>query len=236
MQTVRYERIGDKSYQDVWDYQHILHKALIQNKLDARNAGLDETKVEQEHRLILCEHKPVFTLGRSGDAENLLLSSESLNERGIEYFPINRGGDITYHGPGQITGYPILDLDGFFTDVHKYVRCLEEVVIHVLAEYRLVGTRIPGYTGVWLSDANGHRKVCAIGVHLSRWVTLHGFALNVSTDLTYFDFIIPCGIIDPDKSVTSISKELGRDVPIGEVESLYVKHFGNVFGCKVEQV
>lgn len=236
MQEVRYEAISNKTYREVWDYQHVLHKALIQKKLDARNAGLDETKLEQDHRLILCEHNPVFTLGRSGNAQNLLLTEAELEQRGIEYFPINRGGDITYHGPGQITGYPILDLDGFFTDIHKYVRSLEEVVIRVLADYGLKGGRIEGYTGVWLSDDAGHRKVCAIGVHLSRWVTLHGFALNVSTDLSYFDLIVPCGIIDPDKSVTSISAELGCEVPLAEVRERYLQHFGAVFGCRLVPV
>ncbi len=233
MQEVRYESISGKTYREVWDYQHLLHKALIQKKLEARNAGLDETKLKQEHRLILCEHQPVFTLGRSGNAQNLLLTEAELHQRGIEYFPINRGGDITYHGPGQITGYPILDLDGFFTDVHKYVRCLEEVVIRVLADYGLQSGRIEGYTGVWLSDKAGHRKICAIGVHLSRWVTLHGFALNVSTNLDYFKLIVPCGIVDADKSVTSMSFELGREVPLSEVSEQYVQHFAQVFGCRL---
>ena len=235
MQTVLYENISGKTYQAVWDYQHLIHKALIQNKIDHKESGIAPKDLAQAHRLILCEHAPVYTLGRSGDEENLLLSIGELAERGIEYFPINRGGDITYHGPGQITGYPILDLDCFYTDVHKYVRMLEEVVILTIAEYGLLGGRISGYTGVWLSDEHGNRKICAIGVHLSRWVTLHGFALNVNTDLSFFNHIVPCGIIDKDKEVTSIAKELGRKVDMEEVRLKYLEHFAEQFGCAVIQ-
>jgi lipoyl(octanoyl) transferase len=236
MQTVKYQSISHQTYQQVWDYQHEVHRALIAHKLEHKRLGLAIDQIEQAHRLILCEHAPVFTLGRSGDVQNLLLSEAQLAEQGIEYFPINRGGDITYHGPGQITGYPLLDLDCFYNDVHKYVRMLEEVVIRVIAEYGLKGGRIEGYTGVWLSDGAGHRKVCAIGVHLSRWVTLHGFALNVNTDLQYFEKIVPCGIVDPDKSVTSMAQELGQIVPMQEIKDLYVQHFADVFGCRVSSL
>jgi lipoyl(octanoyl) transferase len=234
MQTVIYEQINGLTYQQAWDYQHSVHHALIAVKADARKNG-EPLPTTAAHRLILCEHAPVFTLGRSGSAQNLLLTEAELTLRGIEYYPINRGGDITYHGPGQITGYPILDLDCFFTDVHKYVRGLEEVVIRLLAEYGLTAGRITGYTGVWLSDIKGNRKICAIGVHLSRWVTLHGFALNVNTDLSYYDHIVPCGIVDTDKSVTSLALELGHEVAIQEVMAIYIKLFEEVFGCKVIQ-
>lgn len=233
IQNVTLEYISGKSYREVWDYQHEIHHGLIARKVQAKADGTALTN--QPHQLLLCEHAPVFTLGRSGDVENLLLNQEQLEARHIEYFPINRGGDITYHGTGQITGYPILDLDLFFNDVHKYVRNLEEVVIRVLAEYGLIGGRIAGYTGVWLTNENGtqHRKICAIGVHLSRWVTLHGFAFNVNTDLAYFDYIVPCGIVDPDKTVTSLHLELGHEVPLREVNEKYVKHFEEVFGCSI---
>jgi lipoyl(octanoyl) transferase len=231
MQKVHHQKIAGKTYQEIWDYQHMLHKSLIDKKLEAKLTA--DVLYEQRHALLLCEHGHVYTLGRSGDAANLLLTDVQLQAHGIEYFPINRGGDITYHGPGQITGYPILDLDCFFTDVHQYVRLLEEVVIKVLASYGLVGDRIAGYTGVWISDERGQRKICAIGVHLSRWVTLHGFALNVNTDLTYFDYIVPCGIVDPNKSVTSMAAELGDHVPLHDVENRYLQHFADLFGCTV---
>jgi lipoyl(octanoyl) transferase len=231
MQKVIYEQIEGRSYQDVWDYQNSVHKALINKKIAQKDAGLDIKKTVQEHRIILCEHAPVYTLGRSGDAEHLLLSEAELEARGIEYFPINRGGDITYHGPGQITGYPILDLDCFYTDVHKYVRMLEEAVICTLAEYGIVSERMQEYTGVWILDARGKRKICAIGVHLSRWVTLHGFALNVNTDLTYFDHIVPCGIAEADKTVTSMQAELGKALDMEVVRQKYLNHFAALFQC-----
>ncbi|MCB0644883.1 MAG: lipoyl(octanoyl) transferase LipB, partial [Phaeodactylibacter sp.] len=158
------------------------------------------------------EHPHVFTLGKSGKPEHLLLNEEQRRERAVAYYKINRGGDITYHGPGQIVAYPIFDLDGFFTDVHRYVRYLEEVVIRTLATFGLQGIRMPDYTGVWLEAGQGqpYRKICAIGVHLSRWVTMHGFALNVNTNLDYFNYIVPCGIDEADKAVTSMQRELGQ--------------------------
>jgi lipoyl(octanoyl) transferase len=183
----------------------------------------------------LCEHPHVYTLGKSGSMENLLLSEAQLQAAGIDFFPINRGGDITYHGPGQIVGYPILDLDYFFNDVHRYVRNLEEVIIRTLADYELEGFRINGYTGVWLGDENSNkkRKICAIGVHLSRWVTLHGWAFNVNADLQYFHNIIPCGIVDENKTVTSMQQELGMKMDMEEVKKRILVHFAVVFEAKL---
>jgi len=173
----------------------------------------------------------VYTLGKSGSKENLLLSDADIQEKSIEFFKINRGGDITYHGPGQIVGYPIFDLDCFFTDVHKYVRYIEEAIILMLADYGIVGNRMKGFTGVWLDETKTlkKRKICAIGVHLSRWVTMHGFALNVNTDLTYFNHIIPCGIQDDDKEVTSMAKELGAAVDEQKVKEKIVHYFAELF-------
>ena len=197
----------------------------------------------QQHQILLVEHPPVYTLGRSGSMDNLLLNEQELLDRGITFFPINRGGDITYHGPGQNVGYPILDLECFFTDVHKYVRCLEEVIIRTMAEYGLEGTRIEGYTGVWIEhnpnfpsddpDVSKKRKICAIGVHLSRWTTLHGWAFNVNNDLSYFNYIVPCGIVDADKTVTSLARELGREMDMAEVKKHIVRHFGEVFEAEI---
>jgi lipoyl(octanoyl) transferase len=236
---VQVEDLGLMSYQTAWDYQTIVHKSLVDNKLQHRDVPLAD--YEQAHRLMLVEHPPVYTLGKSGSMDNLLLNETELRERGIEFFPINRGGDITFHGPGQIVGYPILDLDRFFNDVHRLVRNIEEVIIRTIAEYGLQGTRVEGYTGVWLdtpnpilsSDTPPHRKICAIGVHLSRWVTLHGWAFNVNTPLEYFGYIIPCGIVDEDKTVTSLAQELGRTVDIQEVKQHIIRHFGEVFGCQM---
>jgi lipoyl(octanoyl) transferase len=162
-----------------------------------------------------------------------LIDSEKREKENIEYFKINRGGDITYHGPGQIVGYPILDLDEIFTDIHKYVRFLEEAVIRTCNDYGLITGRIEGYTGVWLSDGSKNRKICAIGVHLSRWVTMHGFAFNVNTNLDYFDYIVPCGIVDEDKTVTSLEKELGRKVDIEEVKNRLLNHFAELFDVEI---
>ena len=246
---VIYQDMGRISYKDAWDYQFTLQKSLIEHKLNARKlaeAGdlppsvfepnFDE---KQKHYLLFCEHNPVYTLGKSGSDTHLLLNETELAAEGVEFFKINRGGDITYHGPGQITGYPILDLDCFFTDVHKYVRYLEEAVIRTIAEYGLVGIRIQGYTGVWLENlpkspnytegGKSYRKICAIGVHLSRWVTMHGFAFNVNTDLKYFNNIIPCGIVDEDKAVTSLAAELGRKIDVEEVKMKLKAHYADLF-------
>lgn len=186
----------------------------------------------QLNQLIFCEHSHVYTLGKSGSENHLLINKSKLESESIEFFKINRGGDITYHGPGQITGYPIFDLDEFFTDVHKYVRYLEEVIIRTIAEYGLHGVRLKEYTGVWLApekEGEPYRKICAIGVHLSRWVTMHGFAFNVNTDLDYFDFIVPCGIDDGDKTVTSLSRELGTIIDMEEVKQKLRHHFKTLF-------
>jgi len=241
-QIIRYEFLPDADYQAAWDYQTLQHKKLIDNKL--ANRELEPGSYLQDHRLMLVEHKPVYTLGRSGSAANLLLSEKALQEKGIDYYPINRGGDITFHGPGQLVGYPILDLECFKRDVHWYVRQLEEVIIKTLSDYGIVGTRVQGYTGVWIEDnpyfptdhpdATKKRKICAIGVHLSRWVSLHGWAFNVNTELEYFNYIVPCGIVDLDKSVTTLQQELGRTVEMEEVSTKLLVHFAEVFDCEVE--
>jgi len=185
------------------------------------------------HHLLFCEHPPVYTIGKSGKTEHVLISQDELAKRNIGYYPTNRGGDITFHGPGQLVGYPIIDLEYFFTDIGKYLRSLEEVIILSIGHYGIRGERSKGETGVWLDSTipGKARKICAMGVRCSRWVTMHGFALNVSTDLTYFNSIIPCGI--PDKQVTSLKQELGIEVDLSEVKALVRKNFEGVFGCKV---
>jgi lipoyl(octanoyl) transferase len=241
-QTIQAEDWGRLPYQEAWDKQSQIHQALVAHKLAHRSEPAGT--YPQDHRLVFVEHPPVFTLGKSGKADHLLLTEAECAARGIDYFPINRGGDITFHGPGQLVVYPLLDLECFFSDVHRYVRSLEEVVIRTLADEGLLGTRIKDYTGVWISDAPPHtpnpipqtpnRKLCAIGVHLSRWVTLHGLALNVHTDLQYFDYIVPCGIQDKDKTVTSMARELNRAVDVQRVKLLLMHHFAEVFQCAVE--
>lgn len=244
MQTVHFRDLGQMDYQAAWDYQTALHRSLVGNKLN--NRDLKPGTYPQIHQLLFVEHPPVFTLGKSGSMDHLLLSEAELNERGIQFFPINRGGDITFHGPGQIVGYPILDLECFFTDVHKYVRNIEEVIIRTLAEYDLEAFRIKDYTGVWVQDSwhashehkqqatiKKQRKICAIGVHLSRWTTLHGWAFNVNTPLEYFDYIVPCGIADEDKTVTSLAQEFGRPVDLQEVKQKLKQHFAEVFECDI---
>jgi lipoyl(octanoyl) transferase len=233
MQKVIFKDIGKIAYEKAWEYQQSLLNELVVAKRQMREtAGQGKPKPVRHHYLIFCEHEPVYTLGKSGSMNHLLLSEEELQNLGIEFFKINRGGDITFHGPGQIVGYPIFDLDCFFTDVHKYVRYLEEAIILTIAEYGLKGVRQEGLTGVWLEPKGylGFRKICAIGVHLSRWVTMHGFAMNVNTDLKYFANIIPCGINDQTKTVTSMKNELGEVVDIGEVKSKLRKHFQELFG------
>jgi lipoyl(octanoyl) transferase len=233
---VHFQDLPGIRYQAAWDLQTELHEAVKARKLDNRHrAKAGEDPLPQFHHLLFCEHPPVYTLGKSGSLDHLLLDEPALRAGGFEFFKINRGGDITYHGPGQIVGYPILDLDEFFTDVHRYVRYLEEAVIRTIAEYGLSGTRIPGYTGVWLgADAEQpNRKICAIGVHLSRWVTMHGFAFNVQPDLKHFAHIVPCGIQDRDKAVTSLSQELGRRVDLAEVKPILLRHLSELFGFKL---
>jgi len=235
---VSYSYLNGTSYQALWDIQTKIHKGLIATKLDLRDV-VDKPKYTQSHQFLLCEHAPVYTLGKSGSMDHLLLTEDELADGRIEFFRINRGGDITYHGPGQITGYPILDLDEFFTDLHLYVRKLEQVIIDTIAHYDLKGTRIKEYTGVWLepNENNPHyRKICAIGVHMSRWVSMHGFAFNVNTDLDYFRKIIPCGIVDEDKQVTSLQRELGRPLDMVEVGNELLTHFASNFSCELIQV
>lgn len=223
--TVEVIDLGLIPYKEAWDLQTAIHQKLISNKREGY-------PVPQSHFLLLCEHPPVFTLGKSGSESNLKINEKQLMDYEIEYFKINRGGDITFHGPGQVVGYPILDLDLIFTDVHKYVRGLEEVIIRVLKEYDIQGIRNPGYTGVWVENAqetSQSRKICAIGVHLSRWVSMHGFAFNINTNLNYFNHIIPCGIQDEDKSVCSLSTLLGNEVDLQEIKKKISIAFGDVF-------
>ncbi|MBK7811864.1 MAG: lipoyl(octanoyl) transferase LipB [Saprospiraceae bacterium] len=215
--------LGLIQYQEAWDYQTVIHQQLIQAK---KTEQLNATN----HVLILCEHPHVYTLGKSGDDSHLKVKEEHLAQIDADFYRINRGGDITYHGPGQLVAYPILDLECIKTDVHWYVRSLEEVVIRSLNHFGIFGERVKEYTGVWLDkDKPFTRKICAIGVHLSRWVSLHGLALNVNTNLDYFNHIIPCGIQDASKSVTSISKELQTPIDMEEVKMIFIKHFLEVF-------
>ena len=230
-QKVFFEDLGVKSYKPTWDYQEEL---LLKNtQLKSINRANDQPadQANTEHRLLMVEHPPVFTLGKSGKREHVLVSEEQLQNLGIEFYHINRGGDITYHGLQQVVGYPILDLDKFKTDLGWYLRSLEEVIIQVLAEYGLKGDRSAGETGVWLSpeDPFMARKICAMGIKCSRWITMHGFALNVNTDLSHFEYIVPCGI--QGKAVTSIEKELGRKVDYAEVKQKIKFHFEQVFDC-----
>jgi len=231
MQKVHVQDLGQIDYKEAWDYQQSLNDALVQAKR-ANRKELDTSKhILPEHHFLFCEHLPVYTLGKSGKIDHLLLDETELKEKGIQFYKINRGGDITFHGLGQVVGYPILDLEHFFTDVHKYVRFLEEAVIRTLAEYGIEAGRIKGLSGVWLAqnDFFPKRKICAIGVHLSRWCTLHGFALNVNTDLAYFRNIIPCGIQDDDKTVTSMQFELQKEVNMEEVKGKLIRHFSELF-------
>ncbi len=225
MRQILLEDLGTKDYKKTWDYQEELFDAIIQIKRKNRKEDLE---LETPNHFLFVEHPHVYTLGKSGNLNNLLLNEAQLNEKGISYHKINRGGDITYHGYGQIVGYPILDLDNFFNDIHKYMRFLEETMICVLAEYGIKGERSKGETGVWLDVGTPFaRKICALGVRSSRWVTMHGFALNVNTNLGYFDHIIPCGI--RGKAVTSLEVELGKKLDIEEVKQKILKHFAAIF-------
>ncbi len=224
--AIKFEDLGLKDFKQTWDYQEQLFKAILETKIRNRR---EDAGLETNNHFLFVEHPHVYTLGKSGDFSNLLLNEDQLKEKGATFYKINRGGDITYHGPGQIVGYPILDLDNFFTDIHKYLRFLEECIILTLAEYGLETERSPGETGVWLDVGTPFaRKICAMGVRASRWVTMHGFALNVNADLGYFDNIIPCGI--RGKAVTSLNVELGKEiVDEAEVKSKIVKHFKTLF-------
>ncbi|MEO9571262.1 MAG: lipoyl(octanoyl) transferase LipB [Polaribacter sp.] len=214
-----------KDYKETWDYQTELLQEIVDVKIDNRR---NEKKNTTKNHFLFVEHPHVYTLGKSGDFSNLLLNEKQLAEKGATFYKINRGGDITYHGPGQIVGYPILDLENFFTDIHKYLRFLEEVIILTIAEYGIKGTRSEGETGVWLDVGTPFaRKICAMGIRSSRWVTMHGFALNANVNLGYFDNIIPCGI--KGKAVTSMEAELNRKVDLEEVKSKVLKHFKTLF-------
>lgn len=224
--------LGLKDYKEIWDYQEVLFNEIIDLKIKNRREG---GTMSTPNHFLFVEHPHVFTLGKSGNANNLLVDEKVLAERGAQFYKINRGGDITYHGPGQIVGYPILDLDNFFTDIHKYLRFLEEMVILTLAEYGLKGERSQGETGVWLDVGTPFaRKICAMGVRASRWVTMHGFALNVNTDLEYFDMMVPCGI--RDKAVTSLNVELGKqEVSLQHVKQKLRGHFEFLFEAELIQ-
>lgn len=228
MRKVLFQDLGLMDYKAAWDYQEKLFQELIDRKV--RNRDLpSEQKEEIHHYLLFCEHPHVYTLGKSGSEDNLLIDSVGLTQKEATFYKINRGGDITYHGPGQLVAYPIFDLDDFFTDIHKYLRYLEEAVILTIGEYGLKGDSYPGFTGVWLdpNDPVRARKICAMGVKCSRWVTMHGIGFNVNTDLNYFKNIVPCGI--DDKQVTSIEQELGRKVDLEEVKEKLKQNLANIF-------
>ncbi|MBA4747029.1 MAG: lipoyl(octanoyl) transferase LipB [Muricauda sp.] len=227
---VALQDLGCKDYKETWDYQETLFKDIVDTKVRNRR---EDAGLETPNHFLFVEHPHVYTLGKSGDINNLLVDEKVLKAKGATFYKINRGGDITYHGPGQVVGYPILDLDNFFTDIHKYLRFLEEMVILTLAEYGLKGQRSEGETGVWLDVGTPFaRKICAMGVRASRWVTMHGFALNINTDLGYFDMMIPCGI--KDKAVTSLNVELGqKEVDMEEVKVKLLKHFTALFEAEM---
>jgi len=225
--NIVFRDLGIMDYQSAWDYQEKLLKDNLDIKLKNRKSSSEEA-LETSNNFIFVEHPHVYTLGKSGKKENMLVNSEKLQQIGASFVKTNRGGDITYHGYGQVVGYPILDLENFYTDIHRYMRDLEEVIIRTIAEYGLKGTRSSGETGVWLDVGKPYaRKICAMGVKASRWVTLHGFALNVNTDLSYFEYIIPCGI--RDKQVTSLKRELEKEIPMDEVKNKIKKYFLEVF-------
>lgn len=222
--------LGLIDYKEAWDYQTSVFEEILSVK--ALNRTLQGQEQPTANFLLFCEHPHVFTLGKSGDENNLLVKKNDLQTIQASYYHINRGGDITYHGPGQIVGYPVIDLENFFTDIHKYLRLLEEAVIQTLKEYNVEAGRIPGLTGVWIDPDHEKkaRKICALGVKTSRWVTMHGFAFNINSDLRYFEYIIPCGI--NDKAVTSLEKELGRKQNLREVQATLQKKIGELFGME----
>lgn len=228
---IQLQDLGSKDYKATWDYQESLFGDIVDIKIRNRR---EDTAIETPNHFLFVEHPHVYTLGKSGDISNLLLSEKQLAEKGAVFYKINRGGDITYHGPGQIVGYPILDLENFFTDIHKYLRFIEEAIILTLGEYGITAGRSNGETGVWLGVGTPFaRKICAIGVRASRWVTMHGFALNVNADLGYFDNIIPCGI--KGKAVTSMQAELGEEVDEAVVKEKIAGHFSALFGSTFVQ-
>jgi len=228
---VELQDLGHKDYKEAWEYQEELFRGIIDSKIKNRR---EELSLETKNYFLFVEHPHVYTLGKSGDMSNLLVDEAQLAEKGATFYKVNRGGDITYHGPGQIVGYPILDLENFFTDIHKYLRFLEEMIILTLDEYGLKAERSPGETGVWLDVGTPFaRKICAMGVRASRWVTMHGFALNVNANLGYFDLMIPCGI--RGKAVTSLNVELGKaKVDEEDVKAKLLKHFAQLFEAKMQ--
>jgi lipoyl(octanoyl) transferase len=240
-QKVLFQDLGTMDYQAAWDYQEELLAKNVEiksskwkNETDEHNVAI-EADAQTTHHLLLVEHPPVYTLGKSGKIEHVLISEEERKKNELGFYKINRGGDITFHGPGQIVAYPILDLEKFYTDIGKYMRSLEEVIIKTLAEYGLKGDRSAGETGVWLDPGikGRERKICAIGIRCSRWITMHGFAFNVNTDLSYFNHIIPCGITG--KQVPSLQKELGLGLPREEVKEQVKAEFENVFNARIEE-
>ncbi len=224
---VELEDLGLIDYKQCWDYQTKLFDATVQLKI--QNRKFPDNSVPTKNHLIFCEHPHVYTLGKSGDLKNLLIDGHKRKEKNISFYKINRGGDITYHGPGQLVVYPILDLDYFFSDIHKYLRLLEETVILTLQDYGIVGQRLEGFTGVWVDDKKETpRKICAIGVKCSRWVTMHGIGFNINSNLDYFKHIVPCGI--EDKSVTSLQKETNQEIDMEELKIRFKKNFKILFG------
>ena len=224
---VELEDLGLIDYKQCWDYQTKLFDASVQLKI--KNRKYPEDRVSTKNHLIFCEHPHVYTLGKSGDLKNLLIDSPKRKEKNISFYKINRGGDITYHGPGQLVVYPILDLDYFFSDIHKYLRLLEESVILTLQDYGVAGQRLDGFTGVWVdAEKKTPRKICAIGVKCSRWVTMHGIGFNINSNLDYFKHIVPCGI--EDKSVTSLQKEINQKIDMKELKLRFKKNFKILFG------
>ena len=233
-QQVIFEDLGIINYKSAWDYQEVLVKKNVDIKAALRNQPtLSSDKPSTVNHLLFCEHTPVYTLGKSGHMENVLLSENEMEEKEIEFFKTNRGGDITFHGLQQVVGYPILDLENFYTDIGKYLRSLEEVIILTIAEYGIKGDRSKGETGVWIDPGiiGKERKICAMGIRCSRWITMHGFALNVNTDLSYFNNIIPCGIVN--KQVTSIERELGYKIDFEEIKEKLRKNFEKVFNVEI---
>lgn len=241
-EQVIFRDLGSTDYQAAWDYQekllqeNVKRKSLVfsRESLDDGDAfTIDDSRLATQHYLLFTEHSPVYTLGKSGNKENVLLADDELKKKGIAFFHTNRGGDITFHGPEQVVGYPILDLEKFETDIGKYLRNLEEVIILTMAEYGIRGDRSTGETGVWIEPGvpGKERKICAIGVRCSRWITMHGFAFNVNTDLSYFNYIIPCGI--NNKQVTSLQKELGRTIDMQEVKERIKQNFEKVFNAEI---
>jgi lipoyl(octanoyl) transferase len=231
MRLVKFRDLGIMDYKFAWDLQEKVFDDIVQKKLKNRLLAEDR-QFTYNHQLLFVEHPPVITLGKNAANENVLLNEQALAKNGVQLYHINRGGDVTFHGPGQIVGYPILDLDLFFTDIGKYLRSIEDVIIKTLANYNIKGERLKNITGVWIeANTPNARKICAIGIRCSRWVTMHGFAFNINTDLNYFNYIIPCGL--SDKAVTSLEKEIGKTVLISEVKQKLKHNFEEVFECRL---